>query len=132
MINASEERTAKLLLQRIESITNTQNITLDKEVKKPSLLILDEVDGTLEKENNGAINSLLKYIFTGEKKKPKKEDENKNAIQIKRPVIFICNDIYGKGMKELRKRSIVFHFKNSLNQKLIQRLQVIFSFLYKF
>ena len=41
-----------------------------------------------------------------------------------RPVIFICNDIYAKGLKELRKRSLVFNFKNGLNNKLISRLQV--------
>jgi len=57
-----------LLLNRIESITNTENITLTNKNKKPSLLILDEVDGTLENENNGAINMLLKYIFSADKK----------------------------------------------------------------
>jgi hypothetical protein len=55
VINASEERTAAVLLNRIESITNTQNITLADQDKKPSLLILDEVDGTLENEKLGAI-----------------------------------------------------------------------------
>ncbi len=57
-----------MLLNRIESITNTENITLTNKNKKPSLLILDEVDGTLENENNGAINMLLKYIFSADKK----------------------------------------------------------------
>ena len=59
-------------MQRIEAITNTESLKFNVNAKKPALLILDEVDGTLEGENKGAITSLLKYIFTGEKKK--KED----------------------------------------------------------
>ena len=55
VVNASEERTAKQLMQRIEAITNTESLLQTKEGKKPALLIFDEVDGSLESENKGAI-----------------------------------------------------------------------------
>ena len=78
IINASEERTAKQLVQRIESVANMESLTLNNQERKPNLLILDEVDGTLEGENKGAITNLLKYIFTGEKKK--KDDKECRAL----------------------------------------------------
>ena len=35
--------------------------------------------------------------------------QNKNRrININRPIIFICNDLYSKGLKELRSKAIVF------------------------
>jgi len=35
------------------------------ENKKPTLIIMDEVDGALESESSGAINTILNYIYTG-------------------------------------------------------------------
>lgn len=76
----------------------------------------------------GAINKLLEYIFLGKigaapTKTKKKYDLQKqetiksddadilammnqptSKLHIKRPVIFICNDPYAKGLRELRKK----------------------------
>lgn len=49
----------------------------------------------------------------------------KEKIQIKRPIIFICNDIYAKGLRELRKKAIVFHFRKTSTEKMISRLKEI-------
>jgi len=40
------------------------------------------VDGSLENENKGAIASLLKYIFSGEKKNKTKKEPNQNPEKI--------------------------------------------------
>ena len=37
--------------------------------QKPTLILLDEVDGALESEQSGAINQLIEYIYNGPKKK---------------------------------------------------------------
>lgn len=58
-------------------------------------------------------------MYTNPNKKASKEDNQKGILQIKKPIIFICNDIYGKGMKELRNKCLVFHFKSGYNSKLI-------------
>jgi len=53
-INASDERTAEKLIERIESITNSESLSLidkkfrQKVIKRPTMLILDEVDGAVE------------------------------------------------------------------------------------
>ena len=52
-------------------------------------------------------------------------NQQKEKIQIKRPIIFICNDIYAKGLRELRKKAIVFHFRKTQTEKLINRLREI-------
>jgi len=49
----------------------------------------------------------------------------KEGIKIKRPIIFICNDPYSKGLKELRKRAIIFNFKKPETTKLMKRLHEI-------
>lgn len=51
--------------------------------------------------------------------------QQKEKIRIKRPIIFICNDIYAKGLRELRKKAIVFHFRKTPTERLINRLRDI-------
>lgn len=55
------------------------------------------------------------------------EDKNKNnnSLKIKRPIIFICNDLYAKGLRELRKRALIFNFRKIQNEKMIARLREI-------
>ena len=52
-------------------------------------------------------------------------NNQKEKIQIKRPIIFICNDIYAKGLRDLRKKAIVFHFRKTHTEKLVNRLREI-------
>jgi len=37
--------------------------------KKPTLIIFDEVDGSLESETKGAVDALLEFIDSGSRKK---------------------------------------------------------------
>ena len=58
------------------------------------------------------------------------EDEKKKgpsiqSVHIRRPVIFICNDVYSKGLRELRKRALVFNFQKASSEKLMQRIKEI-------
>jgi hypothetical protein len=98
---------------------------------------------------------LLEYIYSGKKtakpagkgaktkqrQKPNEEQEDKielpmastSTLHIKRPVIFICNDPYAKGLRELRKKvfdvtllkALVYHFKRNQDDRLVQRLKFI-------
>ncbi|KAL4441783.1 hypothetical protein ABPG74_008780 [Tetrahymena malaccensis] len=181
-INASEERTAAKLIEKIETVTRNEALKFKNDNKaeaqkeKPSLIIVDEVDGAMESESHGAVNHLLDFIFKGQKniqkkgagetqakqtnqaakkkpesKKKKKKDEddedgdddNQNDgddekgleeetskqtaqnVHIRRPVIFICNDMYSKGLRELRKKAFVFNFTKAKSDKLLQRLKEI-------
>lgn len=98
---------------------------------------MDEIDGALESESDGAVNKLLDYIYHGKKakKNPKKKlfkDKDKDKddpeadtqeLFIKRPVIFICNDPYAKGLRELRKKAWVYYFKPPEDTQIMQRLK---------
>ena len=54
-----------------------------------------------------------------------REAKKKEGLATKRPIIFICNDPYAKGLKELRQKAIVFHFKKPDTNKLLKRLSTI-------
>lgn len=76
-----------------------------------------------DKENNNKTDEVVEKEEDEEMLgKPKQQ---KQKIQIKRPIIFICNDIYAKGLRELRKRAIVFHFRKTSTEKLMARLREI-------
>lgn len=44
---------------------------------------------------------------------------------IKRPIICICNDLYAKVLKQMRKEALVFNFKKGNFTKLLSRLKEI-------
>lgn len=67
-INASDDRTASKLIEKVEAITQTENLqNMGGKNRKPALIILDEVDGTNDSESKGALKSLLAYIYDGNK-----------------------------------------------------------------
>ena len=51
------------MIEKIENITKSETITKNTLNYKPSLLILDEVDGTAESEYSGAMTKLMKFIY---------------------------------------------------------------------
>ncbi len=67
------------------------------------MIIFDEVDGVVNNEQNSAISYLLKYFF------------DKTKGKQKFPLIFICNNLYIKGLKELREQSEIFNFKRDFD-----------------
>lgn len=101
---------------------------------KPTLIILDEVDGVVETESNG-IKEVLHYIETGDipgetrRTRPvKQQHKDKGKVMnlyIKRPVLFICNDPYTKGLKELRLKARVLNFGRIKTDKLLEALRRI-------
>ena len=129
VINASSERNGKKLLEKINNIGTTQNIlsnwkknnndisdqNLDKEKYKDILIVLDEVDGTINSEKNSAIKFLLDNII----------DDRSNKLLIKKPIIFICNNVYIKGLKKLRNVSDLFNFKREKENLLERVLEIL-------
>ncbi len=58
-------------------------------------------------------------------KETKNKDKQKNLNMIKRPIICICNDLYAKVLKQMRKEALVFNFKKGNFNKLLSRLKEI-------
>jgi hypothetical protein len=70
-INASDERTASALTERIENATQMRSVmSTQGKPCRPNCIILDEIDGALEgQQGKGAITQLLKLaLATGKKK----------------------------------------------------------------
>ena len=116
IFNASDERSASSLYDKVHNLLENSNITCSlttskaKNDKSPSpvfspLIIFDEVDGTLHSEEHSAIKYLLDKLI----------DPKTNEFKIKRPMIFICNNIYTKGLNKLRSVARVFAFKKDEN-----------------
>ncbi|SOV74998.1 replication factor c protein, putative [Plasmodium reichenowi] len=95
-INGSDDRNKETLIPFIESVVCINSVT-----SKPNLCIIDEIDGLSSTHQN--IDSIMKFLN-------KKDKKNKSII--KRPIICICNDIYHKSLKELRKISKVVIVEN--------------------
>jgi chromosome transmission fidelity protein 18 len=121
-INASDDRSGKALIHKIHNLVTHQTVGREN---KPTCVIIDEVDGALDSDSNG-IKDVLNYLETGvvpgeikkdkADKNDKKKDKNQKAKQptpevneiqelnerktkVDRPVIFICNDPFVRGLK---------------------------------
>ena len=70
-INASDDRSGKTLINKIENLVTNQTIRAEK---KPVCLIIDEVEGALDSDANG-IKEVLNYIENGSSGEGNKEKE---------------------------------------------------------
>lgn len=110
IINTSAERSGQELIKKIEnflsrgaSIVSYQK-SKSKVVHNLRLVILDEADGVIASENDSPISVLIEKIF-------KKDDKCPIG---KYPLIFICNNLYVKGLRALRDNSEIFTFRRDL------------------
>lgn len=62
-INASDDRTKRILKEKINNAVNMKGMFGNK---KPNCLILDEIDGMAASENQGAIEALLEALQPGD------------------------------------------------------------------
>lgn len=67
-------------------------------------------------ENTNKENKMMLEELTGEK--------NERKLKIRRPIIFICNNPYTKGLKTLRDASFVFNFQRN-HEAVVSKLQEI-------
>eukprot|EP00039_Didymoeca_costata_P029228 m.23738 g.23738 ORF g.23738 m.23738 type:complete len:922 (-) comp7536_c0_seq1:1909-4674(-) len=112
-LNASDDRTADTLRERIINATEMQEV-LTKD-RRPNCLILDEIDGATK----AAINVLVAMA-----KVEKKSGKGKRRVQpLKRPIICICNDVYAASLRPLRK--IAMEIKMDSCPSLTRRLEDI-------
>lgn len=101
-INGSDDRNKDTLIPLIESAVCMHSIG-----SKNNLCIIDEIDGMASSQQN--INCIMKFL----------NKKVKNRSIIRRPIICICNDIYHKSLKELRKISKVV-LVDSINEDMVK------------
>lgn len=132
VINASDERSGPELYQKLKNVCSTQNLFskcamcasgFKTQGDQPhvcrnsdTLIILDEVDGVVNSEQGSAINFLLEKII----------DPKTNRCLINKPIIFICNNIYIKGLKDLRMTTRIFQFKKD-EESVFRRIKEVLT-----
>ncbi|KMZ89192.1 replication factor c [Plasmodium vivax Brazil I] len=108
-INGSDDRNKETLIPLVESIVCNNSIG-----SKPNICIIDEIDGLTSTQQN--IEAVMKFLT-------KKDRRNRSIIR--RPIICICNDIYHKSLKELRKISKVVVVESVNHEMLKGRINFI-------
>ena len=60
-----------------------------------------------------------------EKKVNKKKKKDTDVVQLRRPIIFICNDMYAKALNPLREICLTVKIEESQPERLLSRLRTI-------
>jgi chromosome transmission fidelity protein 18 len=142
-INASDERSAKVLKQRVADATEVQSVYGDR---RPPLIVIDEIDGAMGgPEGAGAINELIRLAnATTANHKPSEAHQDdpsaaapkrgggarqksgrKPSEGLMRPVICICNDLYAPALRPLRQVAEMVEFRPASNMQLVARLRAV-------
>ncbi|KAJ1720880.1 Chromosome transmission fidelity protein 18 [Coemansia erecta] len=131
-INASDERTAAKVRDRVLGVTQTQGVAMRG---RPQLLVIDEIDGA-----SGAVSaqgdfvSMLVKLATatsdagegegqGQAKDGRPKGRKKPQAQLLRPIICICNNVYAPVLRPLRQIAQCYHVQGPTAARLAQRLQ---------
>lgn len=129
-VNLSSIKNYDDLLLRIKTIGNSH--TLDENLQnnmnfssKPVCLILDEIDNFFD-TNKNSMQNLLNFFF--EKRKVTDEDYEENPqkkkFKFKRPIIFICEDMYLRGLRPLRMKALAIQLSKD-KENVIKKIKEI-------
>lgn len=118
-MNASDDRQVDSFRKILESCTQMKSV-LNHE-NRPNCIVLDEIDGAPVQ----SVEFLIRFV-SGQvaEKSGKKQKSNKKFI-LKRPIICICNDLYGANLRHLRQIAFVVNFNSIDNARLAERLMHI-------
>ncbi|GMF50759.1 unnamed protein product [Phytophthora fragariaefolia] len=123
-VNASDDRTASVLRNKIISAMEMQSIWGER---KPNCIILDEIDGAMNgSDGKSAIEVILEIVNAPlQRKKAGTKTAAKNRHPLIRPLICICNDLYASVLRPLRQMAKIFTMDAPHSQRLVTRLKYI-------
>ncbi|KAG9288031.1 hypothetical protein G9A89_017626 [Geosiphon pyriformis] len=131
-VNASDDRTTDVVKNQIRNSLENQTIAPNH---KPSLLIIDEIDGVSGNGEQNFIKLLVDLVLGGEKVKernPPVKTFGKKTVEkktIKKPILFpiicICNDQYATVLRSLRPIAHILQIQKCPSNLLAKRLQDI-------
>ncbi|KAG6960184.1 hypothetical protein JG688_00009729 [Phytophthora aleatoria] len=123
-VNASDDRTASVLRNKIISAMEMQSIWGER---KPNCIILDEIDGAMNgSDGKSAIEVILEIVNAPlQRKKAGTKTATKNRHPLTRPLICICNDLYASVLRPLRQTAKIFTLDAPHSQRLVTRLKYI-------
>lgn len=132
-INASDDRSAKVVHDRIRQSLESTTITSlgSLSSSKPTCLIIDEIDGAAGGDA-GFIKTLVRLVMEGSKvshtnksSHPNGKGKKKEVVPLQRPIICICNDLYVPALRPLRAIARIVRFTPPTNAMLVKRLKDI-------
>lgn len=118
-MNASDDRNIDAFKQTLEN--GTQMSSVLNQDKRPNCIVLDEIDGAPIQ----SIEFLIRFVQGQIAEKSKKGGKAPKKFILKRPIICICNDMYGSNLRQLRLIAFVVNFPQIDNCRLAERLQLI-------
>ncbi|CAO1315065.1 unnamed protein product [Diamesa serratosioi] len=118
-MNASDDRNIDAFKQTLEN--GTQMSSVLNQDKRPNCIVLDEIDGAPIQ----SIEFLIRFVQGQVAEKSKKPGKTQKKFILKRPIICICNDMYGSNLRQLRQIAFVVNFPQIDNSRLAERLQLI-------
>jgi chromosome transmission fidelity protein 18 len=89
-MNASDDRSVEAFKKQLESATQMKSVVAADQ--RPNCLVIDEIDGAPAPTINYLINVLTEKATAGKKGK-------KKGMQVLRPIICICNDLYTPALR---------------------------------
>jgi len=113
-MNASDDRSVDAFKRNLEAATQMKSV-ISKD-QRPNCLIIDEIDGAPP----ATINYLVS-ILSGKQQQGKK----KKAMQVLRPIICICNELYTPALRPLKQMAFIIPFPPTATNRLATRLKEI-------
>ncbi|OZJ05720.1 hypothetical protein BZG36_01437 [Bifiguratus adelaidae] len=128
-INASDDRTGEIVKSKITAATQMQAIVTGDDrkgetVQKPSLLIIDEIDGVSAGGGADSFINLLTDLVTAGKSGTVKKGRKKRGPHrpLLRPIICICNDQFAPVLRPLRQIAHILNFRKTTNNHISKHL----------
>jgi len=138
-VNGSDERSASALTDRVVRAMETATIDMqamcavDSKGKnstdwkgRPNCIIMDEIDGADAKQ---ALQALVELIRQDMPTTPKDGTGNKRNPKpyLKRPIIFICNNLFSPALRPLLPYARRFQVEAPSPPRLVARLRAVLS-----
>ncbi|KAI0819032.1 P-loop containing nucleoside triphosphate hydrolase protein [Irpex lacteus] len=122
-INASDARSAQVVDDRIRPALESGSKINSA---KPTLVVVDEIDGATGGGENSAgfIAKLIQLTQDKPKKRTKKNDPQPHRPLL-RPIICICNDLYASSLTKLRPHARIIRFNRPNDFRLVKRLREV-------
>lgn len=114
-VNGSDDRSASFLRERIAALESNR-IDVHNSDRRPSCLILDEIDGV---DGKGAIEALVDIVKADIPLKSQK----KKGLYLRRPLILICNNKYAPALRPILPHCRHFSLAAPSQTRLISRLR---------
>ncbi|KAJ2098946.1 Chromosome transmission fidelity protein 18 [Coemansia sp. S100] len=128
-INASDDRTAGKIKDRVLGVTQTHSVGLTGETR-PQLLIIDEVDGAsaAQSAQGDFISMLVKLAANADEKgtgPTSKKRRGGDQGPLLRPIICICNNVYAPVLRPLRQVAQCYNVSPPTSARLAKRLEEV-------